>query len=134
HADEKYVLVFLMGLNDVYHQVRSQILLMKPLPSISEVFLLIIQEEQQRRLTLAPPTSNETQLTFAVKNTKSNSKIQQGKKDKPLCAHCDLLGHTKDKCYKLHGYLPNYKKQCSAIIRVNRVDTSQDIPLQLTSQ
>ncbi|XLR13655.1 hypothetical protein S83_041593 [Arachis hypogaea] len=134
HADEEYVLVFLMGLNDVYHQVRSQILLMKPLPSISEVFSLIVQEERQRGLTLAPPTSNETQLAFAVKNTQYNSKIRPGKKDKPLCAQCGLLSHTKDKCYKLHGYPPNYKKQSPATVRVNHVDTSQDIPLQLTSQ
>ncbi|XP_057755447.1 uncharacterized protein LOC130974595 [Arachis stenosperma] len=110
------------------------ILLMKPLPSISEVFSLIVQEEWQRGLTFTPPTSNETQLNFAVKNTQYNSKIRQGKKDKPLCTHCSLLVHTRDKCYKLHGYPPNYKKQSPATIRVNHVDTSEDIPLQLTSQ
>lgn len=35
-------------------------------------------------------------------------KPKHGKKDRPLCAHCGLLGHTKDKCYKLHGYPPGY--------------------------
>ncbi|KAL1372475.1 hypothetical protein AAHE18_01G206800 [Arachis hypogaea] len=107
---------------------------MKPLPSISEVFLLIVQEEQQRGQTLALPTSNETQLTFAVKNTQCNYKIRQGKKDNLICAHCNLLGHTKDKYYKLHGYPLNYKKQSPTIIQVNHVNTSQDIPLQLTFQ
>ncbi|XLR53297.1 hypothetical protein HN51_021525 [Arachis hypogaea] len=63
-----------------------------------EVFSLIVQEEWQRGLTLAPPTSNETQLDFTVKNTHYNSKTRLGKKDKPFCAHCGLLGHTKDKC------------------------------------
>ena len=33
-----YVLAFLMGLNDSYHQVRSQILLKETLPQISKVF------------------------------------------------------------------------------------------------
>ncbi|KAL4363042.1 hypothetical protein GQ457_04G026360 [Hibiscus cannabinus] len=31
------------------------------------------------------------------------------KKSRPQCNYCGLLGHTKDKCYKLHGYPPGYK-------------------------
>ncbi|KAL4379256.1 hypothetical protein GQ457_02G035690 [Hibiscus cannabinus] len=27
---------------------------------------------------------------------------------RPQCSHCGLLGHTKEKCYKLHGYPPGY--------------------------
>ncbi|KAL3849373.1 hypothetical protein ACJIZ3_011255 [Penstemon smallii] len=26
------------------------------------------------------------------------------RKDRPFCLHCNLAGHTKDTCYKLHGY------------------------------
>ncbi|PNX62979.1 hypothetical protein L195_g053274, partial [Trifolium pratense] len=43
--DIEYAICFLKGLNDAYSTVRSQILLMKPLPSIGEVFSLIIQQE-----------------------------------------------------------------------------------------
>ena len=31
------------------------------------------------------------------------------KKERPQCTHCGLLGHTIDKCYKLHGFSPGYK-------------------------
>uniref|UniRef100_A0A2N9GTP1 Reverse transcriptase Ty1/copia-type domain-containing protein n=1 Tax=Fagus sylvatica TaxID=28930 RepID=A0A2N9GTP1_FAGSY len=31
------------------------------------------------------------------------------KRDKPTCSHCGLVGHTMEKCYKLHGYPPRYK-------------------------
>ncbi|TXG49062.1 hypothetical protein EZV62_024937 [Acer yangbiense] len=31
------------------------------------------------------------------------------KRDKPICTHYGILGHTIDKCYKLHGYQPDYK-------------------------
>ena len=45
------VLKFLMGLNDSFSQVRSQVLLMDPLPSVSKVYALLIQEEMQRSVT-----------------------------------------------------------------------------------
>lgn len=41
------VMKFLMGLNDSFSQVRTQILLMDPLP-INKVYSLLIQEEVQR--------------------------------------------------------------------------------------
>uniref|UniRef100_A0A2N9J5R4 Retrotransposon Copia-like N-terminal domain-containing protein n=1 Tax=Fagus sylvatica TaxID=28930 RepID=A0A2N9J5R4_FAGSY len=31
------------------------------------------------------------------------------KRDKPTCSHCGLIGHTMEKCYKLHGYPLGYK-------------------------
>jgi hypothetical protein len=36
-------------------------------------------------------------------------KSQYPRKERPLCTHCRLLGHTVEKCYKLHGYPPKYK-------------------------
>lgn len=27
-----------------------------------------------------------------------------------MFSHCSLVGHIKDKCYKLHGYRPGHKK------------------------
>ena len=39
---------FLMGLNDSFLQVRTQVLLMDPLPSIRKVYSLLIQMEMQR--------------------------------------------------------------------------------------
>lgn len=28
---------------------------------------------------------------------------------KPVCTHCWKMGHTVQKCYKLHGFPPGYK-------------------------
>ncbi|XP_019416549.1 PREDICTED: uncharacterized protein LOC109327830 [Lupinus angustifolius] len=38
HRETKHVICFLKGLNDQYNTVRSQILLMEPLPTINKVF------------------------------------------------------------------------------------------------
>ncbi|KAL5785272.1 hypothetical protein ACOSQ2_007664 [Xanthoceras sorbifolium] len=38
----EYVMSFLMGLNDSFTQVKGQLLLMDPLPSINRAFSLVI--------------------------------------------------------------------------------------------
>ena len=41
---------FLMGLNETYAAVRGQILLMEPMPPLSKVFSLLLQDEKQRKV------------------------------------------------------------------------------------
>lgn len=105
---------FLMGLNDSFAQVWGQILLSDPLPPIGNVFSLVIQEEAQREIAVNHiPSLNSNTMAFAVNSTTknpTNGKSRNAKKERPQCAHCNLLGHTKDKCYKLVGYPPNYFK------------------------
>lgn len=52
---DDYVIRFLKGHNEQYLAVRSQIMLMKPLPDISEVFSLLIQQERQMGLPIDEP-------------------------------------------------------------------------------
>ncbi|KAL5560973.1 hypothetical protein UlMin_030720 [Ulmus minor] len=44
HQQKEYVMQFLMGLNESYTQIRAQVLMMDPFPSINHVFSLVIQE------------------------------------------------------------------------------------------
>ncbi|KAL4368535.1 hypothetical protein GQ457_05G020500 [Hibiscus cannabinus] len=48
------------------------------------------------------------------------------KKPRPHCTHCHLIGHTKEKCYKLHGYPPGYvsKARQSYATHVNAASTN----------
>lgn len=39
---------FLMGLNDNFIRIRGQMLLMKPLPTLSQAYSMLLQEENQR--------------------------------------------------------------------------------------
>lgn len=45
HLQSEGVYTFLMGLNENFLNVRGQILLMGPLPSINQVFALVFQDE-----------------------------------------------------------------------------------------
>jgi len=114
YQHQEYVFQFLMGLNESFSHIRGQILLMDPLPPINKIFSMIVQEERQREITstfFAP--LNHAPAAMASKYTPSRTQGSkpQGftRKERPLCTHCGLLGHTIEKCYKLHGYPPGYK-------------------------
>ncbi|XP_075081948.1 uncharacterized protein LOC142166463 [Nicotiana tabacum] len=82
HQDER-LLQFLMGLNDTFIGVRSNILLSSPLPSIGN-FRKYNENKGQKR-------------------------GYDQKKNFGICAYYKKSGHIIDKCYRLHGF-PAYFK------------------------
>ena len=98
---------FLMGLNETYVAIRGQILIMDPMPPLSKVFSLILQDEKQRKVGAAKKMQLDTAATLASALVAKN--VKNFKKGRPQCTHCGAMGHVVDKCYKLHGYPPSYK-------------------------
>lgn len=39
----------------------------------------------------------------------AKNKHKRGKREGLLCSHCGVLGHTVDRCFKIHGYPPGFK-------------------------
>ncbi|XP_015170405.1 uncharacterized protein [Solanum tuberosum] len=67
HQDER-LLQFLMGLNDTFVGVRSNVLLSAPLPNIGQAYSLVIQDEKQREIH-ATPTYPGDSGSFIVANS-----------------------------------------------------------------
>ncbi|XP_042968977.1 uncharacterized protein LOC122301646 [Carya illinoinensis] len=63
-VEDEQVFQFLLGLNDSFASLRTQILAMDPLPSISKVFSILFQEEQQRLLHIQTPPSESLALAL----------------------------------------------------------------------
>jgi hypothetical protein len=88
---------------------------MDPMPPINKVFSLIRQEERQRSIgslnaSLSNPFVESTALMCKSEGSKAVGSMQFFQKNgRPQCTHCRLLGHTVDKCYKLHEFPPGYK-------------------------
>ncbi|KAJ1416275.1 Retrotransposon gag domain [Sesbania bispinosa] len=127
YNESEYVMSFLMGLQDSFSQIRGQILLSDPLPSIGNVFSLILQEEAQREIgNVVPSTTsiNYDNMAFTVNSSpqsSANSKNKFQRRDRPKCVYCGILCHTKDKCYKLVGYPPTYNTKNKQLHAVNQV-------------
>ncbi|KAF7810397.1 uncharacterized protein G2W53_037140 [Senna tora] len=110
---------FLMGLNDTYDALRSQILAMKPKPSVSEAFSMVAQMETEKEVKLSHSggsviTDASALLANSVKNGREHKggKKKENKKDLH-CDHCGYFGHTKETCFKLNGY-PDWWKEKKA--------------------
>ena len=105
---------------------------MDPLLAINKVFSPVSQEERQRKVGSQFNSSGDSTNTmaFAMKNdsnyrptqgvpnkstannsnsAKSNRNSQKG--GRPFCTHCNYLGYTFEKCYKLHGYPPGFRQK-----------------------
>ncbi|KAL4603176.1 hypothetical protein ACB092_10G106700 [Castanea dentata] len=123
---------FLMGVNETFSQVRTQVLLMDPIPSLSKVYSLMIQEETQKAVT-NPSTVKVDSTALVAKipnlgnNLVGNSAGTKGK-EKPICTHCGKTGHTADKCYRLHGFPPGFKfKNKTAMAHQVSLPHAQDL-------
>ena len=84
-----------------------------PLLSITKAFALVVQEERQRKINIpsSAPTGDSVTLFTRGEAPRNNygGRGQFQKRERLLCSHCGIIGHTVDKCYKLHGYFPGYK-------------------------
>ncbi|XP_055806840.1 uncharacterized protein LOC129875557 [Solanum dulcamara] len=95
---------------------------MSPLPSMAHTFALLIQEEKQREFKpnnqiFTKASSMNSSMNPSMMNA-SSSGSSGGKsfmtnyspnnnangRSRPFCDHCRKLGHTKGKCFKIHGY------------------------------
>lgn len=102
---------FLMGLNEGFDSVRSQILAMDPLPTVNKAFSMIVRVEKQRSVHTDLISSNSSENN-SVMLAKDVQKSNSGKKKKDysvICEHCKIPGHQKDSCFKILGYPDWYK-------------------------
>ncbi|XP_075091973.1 uncharacterized protein LOC142172099 [Nicotiana tabacum] len=129
---DRRLIQFLMGLNEAYTIVRGSILMINPLPSLAQAFPILIQEEKQREMRPQSQLLMESTALNAggdgnnnfrntngngYNNFKTNYNQQTNNntgnnafrgnysqnRSRLYCDFCKRPGHTKDKCYKLHG-------------------------------
>ncbi|XP_028807923.1 uncharacterized protein LOC114762586 [Neltuma alba] len=91
---------FLLGLNDVFEEVRGRIMGLKPPPSLFEVFSMVKFEESRRHLTQGNQTPIDGSTLATRSSQTSESSERRGNK---WCNHCNKKGHTRDEYWKLHG-------------------------------
>ncbi|XP_062089698.1 uncharacterized protein LOC133796239 [Humulus lupulus] len=122
--NQEHVLQFLTGLNEYFHAVRAQILLIDPFPSLSKVFSMIIQEENQRRLR---PSHNTTFIAVVPPSVPPSTSCT--KKMRPTYSHCLKPGHLKEKFFFLHGFPPGYgDRRKPDSVKTNQVSVSTSSP------
>ncbi|CAA7015851.1 unnamed protein product [Microthlaspi erraticum] len=110
-SDHAKVIKFLAGLNDSYGVIRSQIIMKKHIPELSEVYNLLDQDHSQRSFS---PVQNATAFQMTVpdpapSSVNAASAPYRSNPNRPICSHCGYNGHTIETCYKIHGYPIGFK-------------------------
>lgn len=80
--------------------------MMKPLPSVSQAYAFLIQEEKHREIQAS------TQFIFesAAMNVVSNQSQSKSESKKHIvCSHRKKTGHLASKCYRLVGFPKDFK-------------------------
>jgi hypothetical protein len=112
----------LTGLNDSFDMVRSQILLMDPLPPLNKVFSMVIQHERQFVASNSGLEFEDSKVSVNASDSRRsqgrgkggyNGQSNSGSK-KRYCTYCGQDNHIVDNCYKKHGYPPNFGKSTNA--------------------
>ncbi|XP_061376521.1 uncharacterized protein LOC133318537 [Gastrolobium bilobum] len=118
HRETDQVIRFLRGLNESFAQVRSQIMLMSPLPNINKAFSLVQQQERQLR--------TDSHIDIEAKVFAGSSKSSRGHGSSyrgrgrfiggrgsiagnKYCTNCKKTNHTIDTCYFKHGFPQGYR-------------------------
>ncbi|XP_011086600.1 uncharacterized protein LOC105168281 [Sesamum indicum] len=106
------LLQFLMGLGEEFDNVRQQILVMDPAPSINKGYSMIASVEKQRQAhmmgteNVAMHTRIDYKKDFRVVTRKKSNEHKRSQ----YCSHCERTCHTKETCFKLHRTPEWYKE------------------------
>ncbi|RHN78291.1 putative retrotransposon gag domain-containing protein [Medicago truncatula] len=118
HGIEDLVIQFLTGLNDNFNVIKSQVLLMVPLPSINKVYSLVIQEESNNCNLSLPSVLEDSSILANASDAKKHfgpGKAFAGPKNTSrFFTFCNRKNHTVEFCYQKHGYPNFYKPNSSA--------------------
>ncbi|GAU31060.1 hypothetical protein TSUD_214960 [Trifolium subterraneum] len=118
YKDSDQVIGFLKGLNDNYSAVRSQIMLMEPLPNIGKVYSLLVQQERQpllfsdesKILAASGYAANGRGSSYSRGRGERGGKPSYGRgrgKGNKVCTFCGMTNHVVDECFKKHGFPPH---------------------------
>ncbi|KAL4563019.1 hypothetical protein LXL04_027050 [Taraxacum kok-saghyz] len=138
---------FLMGLNDAYDNLRNQILVLDPLPSVHKAYSMALSIEKQREVQINFSAPTEVTALFAKSSNQpnnNNKQFQNNFKSKydpkaksnsdRYCDFCKINGYTKDVCFKIHGY-PDWYKELKDKKKTNHsahMVNQADDPLQMS--
>ncbi|TMW81547.1 hypothetical protein EJD97_009005, partial [Solanum chilense] len=121
---DRRLIQYLMGLNEVYTIIRGSILMMNPLPTMAQAFYILVQEERHREVkphgklnfdstslhvNAAASSSTNFRTNYASSSSKGNGGNKPANRSNIFCEYCKKGEHTKDKCYKLHGFPSDFK-------------------------
>ncbi|XP_070035059.1 uncharacterized protein [Nicotiana tomentosiformis] len=105
HLRSQRLLQFLMGLNESYSNIRSNVLAKRPVVTVNKAYVIVTQEESQRSLGVVD--THREPLTML----EERGQDFKGKRPRIIFEHCGYKGHLKENCFKIIGNPADFKSK-----------------------
>ncbi|RVW53235.1 Retrovirus-related Pol polyprotein from transposon RE2 [Vitis vinifera] len=102
--DKFFMVLTLIGLRPDLETVRNQILGSSSVPSLDDVFARLLRISSTQ--TLPSDNTSDSSVLVSQTNSRGGRSGNRGRGQRPHCTYCNKLGHTRDRCYQLHGRPP----------------------------
>ncbi|XP_010263164.1 PREDICTED: uncharacterized protein LOC104601508 [Nelumbo nucifera] len=139
---EERVYIFLDGLDDRLDKIRADVLQMHPFPTIEQAYAHVRREAIRQRVMITDNNIETPRAVLASRGVKTEQPTPSSTGSLPLsneksgtssksqtsfggtkCSHCGNLKHTREDCFKLHGY-PDWWHELQARKRQDKAETS----------
>ncbi|CAH9082553.1 unnamed protein product [Cuscuta epithymum] len=114
--DRDHLYDFLMGLDDYYSHLKSQILATRPVISLTAAYHIVSEGEQHRNITATRKLSGENTAFQAHTRPAPSTSRGPGNKTGRMCTHCGRTNHTIDTCFEVIGYPANWNLRDHATV------------------
>ena len=102
--DKFFMVLTLIGLRPDLETVRNQILGSSSIPSLDDVFARLLRISSTQ--PLPSNSTSDSSMLVSQTNSRGGRSGNRGRGQRPQCTYCNKLGHTRDRCYQLHGRPP----------------------------
>ena len=108
--DQVFMIILLLNPGPDFENIREQILTGAVIPNFDEALARLPRRTstatQSMRSEITPDTSVMVSHTLSWGDSRGGRGSDQGRGQCPQCTYCHRLGHTRDRCYQLHGRPP----------------------------
>ena len=102
--DKFFMVLTLIGLRPDLEPIRDQILGSSSVPSLDDVFARLLRVSSTQ--TLPSDSASDSSVLVSQTTSRGGRSGTRGRGQRPHCTYCNKLGHTRDRCYQLHGRPP----------------------------
>ena len=102
--DKFFMVLKLIGLRPDLETVRDQILGSPSVPSLDDVFARLLRISSTQ--TLPSNSTSDFSMLVSQTNLRGGHSGNRSREQRPHCTYCNKFGHTRDRCYQLHGRPP----------------------------
>ena len=104
------MIILLFNLRPDFENIWEQILTEAVILNFDETLAQLLRytstATQSMRSEITPDTSVMVSQSHSQSDSRGGRDSNRGKGQRPQCTYCHRLGHTRDRCYQLHGQPP----------------------------